>query len=75
MKSFLLHIAYLCSLVFLVYNIFYVENPTNHQIVVCIFSAMVITICSLERATFSETVIIKKEDDREEYKGNTNNEE
>jgi hypothetical protein len=48
---------------------FLAENPTNHQVVVCIFSAMVIIVCSLERATFAETVIVKKEDDREEYKG------
>lgn len=70
MKSFFLNIAYLCSLGFLVYNIFYVENPTNHQVIECIFCAMVIMICSLERATFLETVIIEKEDEREEYKGN-----
>ena len=66
MKSFLLNVAYFCSLSFLLYNMFYVENPNNHQIVVCIFSAMVIIVCSLERATFME-VKIKNEDDREEY--------
>lgn len=75
MKSFILNLSHFCSLGFLLYILFYIENPTNHQLVICIFSAMVIIVCSLERAVFTETIIIKKYDDREEYKGNDDNEE
>ena len=74
MKSFILNLAHFCSLGILLYILFYIENPTNHQLIISIFSAMVIIVCSLERAVFTETIVIKKYYDREEYKGNSDEE-